>query len=492
MLGVMVASLLTLLVSIGGLGATGYYLFANIAGSGDAAAGRASNRSTPTNPVRTTPPPVQTPADPVNELPPKKETFNLKPVTGTIPAITAPELVADSTTIDLDPLGGRVGAISVGGGGRYIVMHFPDKGMLNVFDVSEGRFLGGVETDKGDVKLVAGISWVITSPSGNNLRVFTLPNLQRRYDATVDLFAGINAIAMGNRTDGPLLVSNSFGEIALLNIGTTNLREVEGARKKPGIVPANIRATPDGTAFLSYAHTLDQFPQTRNAKVLTESNRDWVVTNLVDAAVTTPGPDGNFYGSCSPPLDRNGQQLPTAARMGVAPGRTWFIPQITRMSELPLTQQGYVVRAITTMRLVQQPVPPPVQPAPQPQPAVPAVPQPGAKPVMEPAQAVSQADAASVVQPVTPPVMPPTQPVQPVRQYKPTLMVSIHTGGNTLAIVPNTPMISNLPEFDGLFEPNGMPKPILDQHFFLVPEAKLLVILSGDRTKLILRKINLP
>ena len=465
MLGVMVVSLIALFISIGGLGATGYYLFNNVDG-------RVANRAPTTQariPVTPTPTPQTT--EPVESSPlPRQSTFELKPLLGPLPPITPPELAGDST-IDLDPLGGRVGAISVGGGGRYIVMHFPDKGMLNVFDVSEGKFLGGIETDKGDVKMVAGLSWVITSMSGSNLRVFTLPNLQWRYDVSIDLFSGISAMALGNRTDGPLLVSNSFGDVVLYNIGTANLKEIEGARKKPGIVATNLRASPDGTAFLSYSITFEP-PQTRIAKVLTESNRDWAVTNL-DAAVTIPGPDGNFYGSSSP-LDRLGQQLPMTAKMAVMPGRTWFIPQITKAGDVPLTQQGYLVRVLTSMRLVQ----PPVQVAPV-QPAL---------PVPAPAPQLPTADVATT-KPVDQPV---AQPVQPIRQYKPTLIVSIHTGANTVAIVPNTQMIAALPEFDGLFDANGLPKPILDQHFFLVPEAKLLVILSGDRMKLLLRKLNLP
>jgi len=49
MLGVMVVSLATLFVSIGGLGATGYYLFTNVDS-------RATNRVQPTPPTRTTTP----------------------------------------------------------------------------------------------------------------------------------------------------------------------------------------------------------------------------------------------------------------------------------------------------------------------------------------------------------------------------------------------------------------------------------------------------
>jgi len=295
MLGVMAASVAMVFVSLGGLGATGYYLFTTKP-NGDHAAVTGTTRAT--QHTTTQSPTIQKVDIGSPPLPPrvwKLDKFDLRPVTGTVPTITPPTLTADLTTIDLTPFGGRVGAITVGGGGRYIVMHFPDKGMLNVFDASEGRLLGGIETDKGDVKLAAGLSWIITapvSPTGGSFRAYSLPTLAHRYDSSVELFGGVGAMAMGNRTDGPLLVTNPFGDVVLLDIGATGLKEIEGARKKPGILPNYLRATPDGTAFLSYVMSFDP-PISRDVKVLTETSRDWQVATL-DAAVTTPAADGNF------------------------------------------------------------------------------------------------------------------------------------------------------------------------------------------------------
>jgi hypothetical protein len=99
-------------------------------------------------------------------------------------------------------------------------------------------------------------------------------------------------------------------------------------------------------------------------------------------------------------------------------------------------------------------------------------------------------------QPVPQPVLQPDQkavvPPPPRITYitKQSLFVTVHANGS-LAMLPNVPMLRVLPEFDGLVDSNGIAKPTLDQHFFLVPEAKLLVILSGDRTKLVLRKLNI-
>ncbi len=520
MLGVMAASIAMLFISLSGLGATGYYLFTSRPATSTTAldASHATARSATLSPVTN---PVSLNLDPVTPRQVwKPDWFDLKPVTGVVPTISVPELEADLTTIDLTTFGGRVGAIAVGGGGRYLVMHFPDKGMLNVFDASEGRFLGGVETNKGDVKLTAGLSWVITSAAGSTFRAFSLPKLEHRYDATIELFGGVGAMTMGNRTDGPLLVTNPFGDLVLLEIGAAGLKEVEGSRKKPGIVANSLRATPDGTAFLSYALTIEP-PQTKNVKVLTESGRDWVVTTL-DGFVSTPGPDGNFYGTWATAMDRNGQNLLFKAGIGGSVGRMWFLPQVTRQSDLPLTQQGYTVRAISYLRTMivnpqptppadvqpgAKPVPTEVQPAGKPVPQLQIKPMPGAaiKADAEPiqsdvkqAQPVPQPDTPAVppAQPVPQPIQPVPQPIQPmpqpIRITKPALMVTIHAGGNLQVPAPNTPTLMALPEFDGLVDATGMARPEIDQHFYLIPEAKLLVILSGDRTKLLLRKLNIP
>lgn len=460
LLGVMVASLAVLLVSISGLGAAGFYLFTA------RPAALAAGETHPPTPRSLLAPGVWEESEPGSPLPPppRVEKFDLRPVAGGVPQITPPQLETDLTTVDLAPYGGRVGAVAAGGGGRFVVMHFPESGRLGVFDASEGRVVASAEADRGEVKVAAGLSWVVTCV-GNNFRVFTLPTLERRYDTTVPLFGGVSAMAMGHRTDGPLLATNSFGDVVLLDVTGAAIREVEGSRKKPGIVPTNLRAAPDGTAFLTFAHSFDP-PATRSAKVLTEVGRDWAVT-AVDAAVTTAGPDGLFYGNWASPVDRTGTAVTFRATYTVPVGRMWFLPQVTRPNDLPLTQDGYTLRVMTFMRYV--PVPR-VQPAPPDGAAGPD----GAKPAPAAAQAVPQ------------------QPQTPVaRQLKPTLMVSVHAAGNVGQFAANTAVLTALPEFDGMLDPSGAGRADLDQHFYLIPEAKLLVILSGDRTKLLLRKLNL-
>ncbi|WP_439622267.1 hypothetical protein [Gemmata sp.] len=484
MFGVMLASLAVLLVSISGLGATGYYLFT--ARPGTHADALPVPRTSLTAGIGDAPEPGSSVPPP-----PRVEKFDLNPLAGPVPQITPSKVEADLTTLDLAPHGGRVGAVAVGGGGRFLVLHFPDAGRLGVFDASEGRVVGTVGAEKGDVKVAAGLSWVVTCAAGNTFRVLTLPALEPRYDTTVPLFGGVSAMAMGHRTDGPLLVTNPFGDVVLLDVTGAALKEVEGSRKKPGIVPNNLRAAPDGTAFLTFAHSFEP-PVTRSAKVLTEAGRDWAVT-AVDAAVTTPGPDGLFYGNWASPVDRTGAAVPLKATYTVPVGRLWFLPQVTRSGDLPLTQDGYVLRVMAFMRYVPvprvQPVPPPNdQVGPEGAKPAPVV---GSKAVAlddQSAELASKRVAPAGAQVVK------QQPQQPpvARQLKPSLMVSVHAAGNVGQFAANTTVLSGLPEFDGILDPSGAGRADLDQHFYLIPEAKLLVVLSGDRTKLVLKRVNLP
>ncbi len=49
------------------------------------------------------------------------------------------------------------------------------------------------------------LSW---TAHGEKIRVYSLPDLKLESTFNVDLFAGVNSMAMGAATNGPLLISN--------------------------------------------------------------------------------------------------------------------------------------------------------------------------------------------------------------------------------------------------------------------------------------------
>jgi hypothetical protein len=77
---------------------------------------------------------------------------------------------------------------------------------------------------------------------------------------------------------------------------------------------------------------------------------------------------------------------------------------------------------------------------------------------------------------------------------KKTIAITVHESKNAGRPVAGTPTFTGLPEYEGIVDAFGNLgfDQVYDQHFFLVPEAKLLVILTGSKDKLILRKVDLP
>jgi hypothetical protein len=344
----------------------------------------------------------------------KPDRFELRPVKGALPAITPPALPSPNSTLDLSSAGGRVGAITVAGGGRYLVMHFPDKRRLALFDASRGQVVASQDTEPGDLKLAGGLNHVV-SYANKNFRVYSLPNLQRKYDDnTVKITAWVTAMAMGSQTDGPMLVVNPHGHCVLLEVGPTELKEIEGARREsfggPGIHSGAVKAFPDGKGFVTY----DPGNYT-SVRVLLESGRNWKVENSGYGVI--PGPDDRLYGN-GVITEKNGRDAPFTGTPGRGTG-TWFVPA-TRDTKYFLKLTG-------------------------------------------------------------------TRPKGPGR---PTLVVTVHQNRNGTAPVAGVPPLTDIPDFANMVDGLGTVNVPVDEHFFFIPEAKLLVVLSRDRTKLLLNKID--
>lgn len=431
MMLVLFAGIGALLLAIGGLGTTGYFLFTNLDTS-DATINNLNNytpapggnRPGGTTGGNSSGKPGGNTGGGNPTTPPKKTTFDLTPVTGPIPAINPATLPSESSTI---PLGTKVGAVAIAGGGRFIVMHFPDKGQLGVFDANTAQ-ITVTAADTGDVKLAAGLSRIVILASGANImRVYSVQEprggekkieLRKLYDTNVPV-NGLGSIVMGSRTNGPMVGIGTFGGIHLMEIKDNGIKEVEEARKENmelawggGI----LRATPDGLAYLS----TDGLDKAKRSKLAYVENHQWKRHDL-SHLVPFPGAESNpnLYGNGVVTNLKGIDQK--VGGVGAGSGN-WYVPAVCGNS-------GAFLKVVMPSRA-------------------------GDKRVVT---------------------------------------VSIHNRGNANTPADGTPVLSGLPEFDELFDPFGNPagdKPF-DRHFFLFPEAKLLAILSGSKDKLTLRKIDL-
>ncbi|HSQ58107.1 MAG TPA: hypothetical protein VLM40_20450, partial [Gemmata sp.] len=256
--------------------------------------------------------------------PPKKvDRFDLRPVTGPLPSFPETKFSDPSGTELITDFPGKADTLALGGAGRYLAMHFADAGKLVVVDLCEAKIVADKEADKGKVKLAAGLSrLVVWAPAARLFRVYDLPNLEKLYDAKCELFHGPQFIAMGNRTNGPLLASDFTGEVVLHDISKNDAPVIEGSRGRPGIHSGSefgVRATPDGKVFA----TFDGFDKNHKAVLLSESGGKWSATKDTFAAYF-PNAAGDLFFGNGGAMDASGRSA-NISSVGFGSDQ-WFVP----------------------------------------------------------------------------------------------------------------------------------------------------------------------
>jgi hypothetical protein len=291
-----------------------------------------------------------------------KDTFDLKPAPGTLSTIvplTDLEPMSPKTVL----LPGRANGVSVGGGGRYIVFHFPQQGRLAVFDVNSGDLLPDAATlPNGDAALTAGANKLVVSvPNSKKLRVFSLPDLKQQKEFENPLFFGTKVIAMGSRTNGPLLVSDPFGHVLLMDIDSGKV--IDGSERELQLPSNHIRATPDGKLFLAG----NGYGANDKFRTVDEAQQKWRVLEP-DIFAAYPGPDGRRVYGRDLIVELSGNRVtPLARKPAGVTGNVWYAPALTRKGDYflrvnetkvgaPPRQQTVVSVAIHKGRNVDTPV----------------------------------------------------------------------------------------------------------------------------------------
>jgi hypothetical protein len=150
------------------------------------------------------------PAAPPLILPPLPPAIEIKP---------AP--VRKETVFNLPD---TVAGVAVGGGGRFLVLHFSKLHKLGVFDVNEAKIAGYVPVDDSSVSFAAGMNKLLVyQPGGGILLRYDLLTRQReKVGKLADPPTQVAAFCMGSASSGPLLISASDrpGGGRLFNIDT--------------------------------------------------------------------------------------------------------------------------------------------------------------------------------------------------------------------------------------------------------------------------------
>lgn len=420
---VLIAGIGALLITLGGLGATGYFLFTNLdtsdaalnsmghhPGGGVNSPGGNSAGKGGTLPGGGK---VVIPGIPGGgpAAPPKhKDSFDLKPVRGALPVISPPSIEANTAKTILLP--GKAEAVAIGGGGRYIVMHFPQPGRLAVFDANTGAIEHETQTEAGIAQLAAGANKLVMSiPNSRKMfRVYSLPGLKQENEFECPLFHGAKAAAMGSRTNGPLLLADVVGNVVLVDIRTG--KPIEGSDLQLGIPTGQLRASADGNLYVAGGdyHAEHKF------QILDESAKKWRKREP-DIVAAYPGPDAREVFGKNQIIDANGNKL--AGKGATTAPNVWYVPALTATGDYFLKVNQLIM---------------------------------GKWP-----------------------------------QEKKSISIAVHKGTRNV----DKPVLSAwewLPETEGFF--GAFNEPVaFDQHLFLIPEAKLLVILNKDKSKLIVRRI---
>jgi hypothetical protein len=282
-------------------------------------------------------------------------------VAGVQQAITPPPF--DLTVAREVKLPGTAGAVSVGGNGRYIVLHFRDLRQMGIFDASKGTFaLGSELVDGHDVKIAAGQNRVAALTDRNILRVYSLPDL----------------------------------------------KPIEGSRQKvaEGIIPP-IRVSANGKLFV-----LGGFGNSDKTAFFTETGGKWKSTDT-PLASAYPSPDGRFVYGFGMIMTERGTMI--GGRAGTVDNGVWYVPAVHGSYFLRLTQTKQANKDLVSVSIHRNPLRPEAE------------------------------------------------------------------KGGDLGVLPETEGFVNS------FFKNSLP---LDQHLFLIPDAKMLVVLPNSKDKLILRKAD--
>jgi hypothetical protein len=171
------------------------------------------------------PPQPRAPAVTRLELPPLPEPLEIKP---------AP--IKAETPFKLPE---PVRAVRVGGGGRFLVLHFPKMRKLGIFDVNEAKVVRYVSLAEDDIHFAAGMNQlVVFLPGVGLLERYDLLSGNRELRGKVEGLparANVDAFCMGHASAGPLLVSTRDQGVSLINPGTFSTMPLSAVLRQRGL-----------------------------------------------------------------------------------------------------------------------------------------------------------------------------------------------------------------------------------------------------------------
>jgi hypothetical protein len=157
------------------------------------------------------------PAGAPQAQPPAVARVNLPPLPDPIEIKPAP--VTKETSYKLPE---PVASLRVGGGGRFLILHFPNVRKFGLFDTVEAKIVRYVSAPGDDVLYAGGMTALVVFETGSKEIVrYNLLTGERERAGKLDLPAGkVEAFCMGHASAGPLLVGVAGQGAGLYDIDT--------------------------------------------------------------------------------------------------------------------------------------------------------------------------------------------------------------------------------------------------------------------------------
>lgn len=175
---------------------------------------------------------------PVNPPPPPPRPLKLPPLPDPVAINAAP--VNKETSVKLPT---ELSALRVGGGGRYLILHFAKTRKLGIFDTSQAKIVRYLPVSEEQIRFAAGMEKLIVYlPSSGLMQRYNLETGQREKSEKVDIPATtLYGFCMGHASSGPLLVSAKDSNAKLYDINILKPIPLPWAENRIGRQPTEVR-----------------------------------------------------------------------------------------------------------------------------------------------------------------------------------------------------------------------------------------------------------
>lgn len=119
--------------------------------------------------------------------------------------------------------------VAVGGGGRYLILHLPQRRQLAVFDVNKAKVVKFLPAADDNLKFVAGLDQLVVALSASRmLQRWNLNTFELERSAPFPLKGELMAFSVGSASQGPLFLLAKDGPGPTPSFCALSLRDLKG------------------------------------------------------------------------------------------------------------------------------------------------------------------------------------------------------------------------------------------------------------------------